>query len=314
MGRLHARIGTIRQLEILIAVYEHRSITAAAKVLHLTQPTLSMQLRKLADSVGTPLYSQIGKRLVFTEAGEAAVKTAREVLESFDRLEMRLADLQGMKAGTLRLAAVTTAKYLVPHLLGDFVHEYPGVEVDFDIGNRRQMLASLAEGLSDFFVFSHPPEDAEMELHRFAPNHLVPVVSQDHPLPSDRLISLERFAQEPYLARESGSGTQFAIDKHCRNQGISLNVRMTVASNEAIKHCVMSGLGVSILPRHSLVLGGAEGLRELQVEHLPIEAEWYLAYLKGKQLSVVAQTFLDYVLAQTHSVEVMLESAFIPKR
>ena len=121
MARLHARVGTIRQLEILLAVYRTGSITKASKALHITQPTVSVQLRKLADDVGVTLYEQIGRRLIFTEAGLEMIKSAREILDGFDRLEMKLADLQGLKAGKLRLAVVTTSKYLIPHFLGEFV-------------------------------------------------------------------------------------------------------------------------------------------------------------------------------------------------
>ncbi len=312
MKRPHSHIGTIRQLEILVSVYKHGSITAAAKVLHLSQPTLSMQLNKLSDSVGASLYSTIGKRIVFTEAGHETAKAAREVIDSLERLDMRISNLQNMKTGTLRLAAVTTAKYLAPHLIGDFVKEYPGVSVDFNIGNRGQMIHMLSEGESDFFIFSHQPNDPDLILHRFAPNYLVPVVDKHHPFPSHKKITIDEFAKEPFIAREQGSGTQLAIDEHFNQLGIKPNIRMTVASNEAIKHFIMSGLGVSILPRHSLVLGGALGLREIQVEHLPVEADWYLGYFKGRELSLVAQTFLDYALSQQHNAEIILEPAFMP--
>ncbi|NRP38595.1 HTH-type transcriptional activator CmpR [Marinobacterium sp. xm-a-121] len=311
MKRPHSHIGTIRQLEILLSVYKHGSITAAANVLHLSQPTLSMQLNKLSDSVGTALYSVVGKRIVFTEAGHETIKSAREIIDSLERLDMRISNLQDMKTGTLRLAAVTTAKYLAPHLIGDFVKEYPGISVDFKIGNRGQMIQTLSEGESDFFIFSHQPDEPDLILHRFAPNYLVPVVDQHHSFPSHKKMTIDEFAKEPFIARELGSGTQLAIDEHFKQLGIKPNIRMTVASNEAIKHFIMSGLGVSILPRHSLILGGALGLREIQVEHLPVEADWYLGYFKGRELSVVAQTFLDYALSQQQNAEIMLEPAFM---
>jgi DNA-binding transcriptional LysR family regulator len=174
------------------------------------------------------------------------------------------------------------------------------------------MIHMLSEGESDFFIFSHQPNDPDLILHRFAPNYLVPVVDQHHPFPSHKKITIDEFAKEPFIAREQGSGTQLAIDEHFNQLGIKPNIRMTVASNEAIKHFIMSGLGVSILPRHSLVLGGALGLREIQVEHLPVEADWYLGYFKGRELSLVAQTFLDYALSQQHNAEIILEPAFMP--
>ena len=295
MARLHARIGTLRQLEILLAVHQLGSITAASKQLHLTQPTVSMQLKKLADAIGTPLYDQIGRQLVFTHAGLAVVDSARETMACFERLDMTLADLRGLKAGTLRLAVVTTAKYFIPHLLGDFLQHYPAIDIDFKVGNRQQIIDRLASGEDDFYVFSHPPENREIELHEFLPNPLVPIAPQNHPLAGQRNIPLQTFADQPFLIREAGSGTRYAIERHLQRLGIRLNVRMTIESNEAIKHAVMSGLGVSILSSHTLAFGGSSGLAKLDVEQLPIVPKWYLAQLHAKQMSVVARTFINYV-------------------
>ena len=136
-SRLHAHIGTLRQLEILLAVYDEGSIKAASELLHLTQPTVSMQLKKLSEAIGMPLYERVGRGRKFTDAGRALVATAREVLESFERLDMELADLRGVKAGTLRIAVVTTSKYFIPHLLGSFSEQYPKVDLQFRVGNRQ---------------------------------------------------------------------------------------------------------------------------------------------------------------------------------
>lgn len=295
MARLHARIGTLRQLEILLAVYKEGSVTAASRALFLTQPTVSMQLKKLSEAVGAPLYDQLGRKLVFTRAGLEVVRTAREIMESIDQLEMRLADLQGLKAGTLRLAVATTAKYFIPHLLGEFLQHYPQIEVDFKVGNREQLIDRMAEGEDDFYVFSHPPRHRDLNLHEFLPNPLVAIAQQGHPLASEQNIPLQTFADQPFLMREPGSGTRYAIERHFAQLGVEPNVRMTVESNEAIKHAVMSGLGVSILSSHTLAFGGSSGLARLDVEHLPVTTRWYLASLKARQPSIVARAFLDYV-------------------
>ena len=297
MARLHARIGTLRQLEILLAVYKEGSITAASKTLFLTQPTVSMQLKKLADAVGAPLYDQVGRKLIFTAVGLEVVRTAREVLESIDQLEMRLADMEGLKSGTLRLAVVTTAKYFIPHLLGEFLGHYPDIDVDFKVGNRQQIMDRMAAGEDDFYVFSHPPRRGDLNLYEFLPNPLVAIAQEGHPLAARKRIPLQQFVDEPFLVREPGSGTRHAIECHFEEQGITPNIRMTVESNEAIKHSVMSGLGVSILSGHTLAFGGSSGLIRLDVEHLPVMTRWYLASLKARKLSVVARTFLDYVEA-----------------
>lgn len=295
MARLHARIGTLRQLEILLAVYKEGSVTAASKALFLTQPTVSMQLKKLTEAVGAPLYDQLGRKLVFTQTGLEVVRTAREVLESIDQLEMRLADMQGLKAGVLRLAVVTTAKYCIPHLLGEFLQHYPQIDIDFKVGNRQQIIGRMAEGEDDLYVFSHPPKHNDLNLHEFLPNPLVAIAEQGHPLATEKNIPLQVFAEQPFLIRESGSGTRYAIERHFEQLGVEPNVRMTVESNEAIKHAVMSGLGVSILSSHTLAFGGSSGLARLDVEHLPVTTRWYLASLKGRQPSIVARAFLDYV-------------------
>jgi DNA-binding transcriptional LysR family regulator len=294
-SRLHARIGTLRQLEIFLSVYDLGSIKAASENLHLTQPTVSMQLKKLADAIGLPLYERVGRGREFTDAGRALARTAREVLESFERLDIELSDLRGARAGTLRVAVVTTSKYFIPHLLGSFCDQYPGVDVQFKVGNREQIIKRLNDGMDDFYVFSHPPEDTDIVATDFLPNPLVAIAPSNHPLAGRHDIDLADIAQEPFLMREAGSGTRYAIEKHLEKHGARLNIKMTIESNEAIKHAVMSGLGISILSEHTLSFGGNSGLVELDVRELPIESTWYLVRLTSRRLSLIAQTFLDYL-------------------
>lgn len=295
MSRLHAHIGTFRQLELLLALHDAGSVKAAAERLHLTQPTVSMQLKKLAEAVGMPLYEQFGRRLHFTEAGLAVVATARQVLGSVSRLDMQLADLRGMKAGTLKLAVVTTAKYFVPHLLGPFCERFPHVDVELNVGNRSHIIERLRQGEDDFYVFSHLPAGMALESTEFLPNPLVAIAPENHALAGQKSIPLKRFAREPFLMREPGSGTRYALERYLARRQVDLNVRMTIESNEAIKHAVMSGLGVSILSSHTLAFGGDAGLVVLDVAQLPIPTHWYLVRPSGKAHSVLAQAFFDYL-------------------
>jgi len=297
-SRTQARVGTLRQLEILLAVYHSGSISGAARKLHLTQPTVSMQLRKLSEGMSMPLYYQVGRKLNLTEAGEAAVKTAIEVLGCFERLDMQLAGLKGLMAGTLNLAIVTTAKYFIPHLIGDFSRKFPQIDGRFHVGNRQQIIRRLRSGEDDFYVFSHPPDSDKLDMMALLPNRLQAISPLDHPLAAgapEQQVSLEAFCQAPFLMREEGSGTRHAIEVHLTRLGLAPNIRMTIESNEAIKHSVMSGLGVSVLSEHTLAFGEQQGLAVLNVEHLPIVTHWYLAWLKDKPLSPVASAFLDYI-------------------
>ncbi|WP_371377341.1 LysR family transcriptional regulator [Thalassotalea aquiviva] len=297
-SRLHAHIGTFRQLEILLAVYEGGSIKAASEALFLTQPTVSMQLKKLSDAISLPLYQQVGRKLKFTDAGLATVTTAREILKSCEELDMHLSNLRGLKTGTLRLASATTAKYFIPHLLGPFCEQYPGIDIQFTVANRRSVIDRLEQGLDDFYVFSHLPEGLDLEVREFMSNDLVAIAQADHPFTQEKQVSLETFCQQDFLIREPGSGTRFATEKFLKKHGVKPNIKMTIASNEAIIHSVLSKLGVSILSAHTLAFGEIYDVKVINVESLPIKSKWSFAWTKSKSLSPIAQVFLDYVETQ----------------
>lgn len=293
--RSHSHIGTVRQLELLLEVYEAKGINQAAKNLHLTQPTVSMQLKKMADAVGMPLYDQIGKKLVFTEAGLATVESAREILDSFARLDMKLSNLRGLNAGTLRLSVVTTSKYFIPHLLGPFRQKFPDVDIQLKVGNRQQTIERLETGIDDFCVFSHSPDHLDICAIDFMTNPLIAICSSQHDLAKKKQIKLEELENYPFIIREKGSGTRYAIEQFMTRHNVNLNIKMTIESNEAIKHSVAEDLGIAILSRHTLAFDKTEGIKELNVSHMPVSTNWQLVYPSTKRLSVIAEEFLNYL-------------------
>ncbi|QOL25622.1 LysR family transcriptional regulator [Thalassotalea sp. LPB0316] len=294
-SRLHAHIGTFRQLEILLAVYETGSIKAASEKLFLTQPTISMQLKKLTEAIGLPIYQQIGRKLKFTDAGIVTAQTAKQILQSCENLDMQLSNLKGLSSGTLRIASATTAKYFIPHLLGPFCQRYPGIDIQFTVANRQTVIERFEQSLDDFYVFSYVPEHLDLQATEFMPNDLVAIAKAGHPLTQEQSVSLERFCQEDFLIREQGSGTRYSTESFFRQQGCQPNIKMTIASNEAIIHSVLSGLGVSILSAHTLAFGEIYGVEVLTVEGLPIQSNWSFSWAKNQQLSPIAKVFLDYV-------------------
>lgn len=294
-SRLHAHVGTLRQLEILLAVHDQGGINGAARALYLTQPTVSMQMKKLSEAIGAPLYNVVQRKLVFTDEGLELVRTAVEVLDSFARLDQTLSNMRDLKSGTLRLAVVNTSQYFIPHLLGPFCERYPGVDVQLRVGNRQQTIERLRQGVDDFFVFSHPPKDIDTESIEFLDNPLVAIAHEDHPLARRKRLSLKDLAGEPFLIREQGSGTRHALEEFLREQDVQLNIKMTMEGNEAIKHSVLSNLGISILSAHTLAYGGSAGLVKLPVRELPITAHWFFVWSKTSRLTVIASEFLEYV-------------------
>ncbi|MFH1495053.1 MAG: LysR substrate-binding domain-containing protein [Pseudomonadota bacterium] len=287
---------TFRQLKVFESVARNLSFTRAAEELHLTQPTVSIQLRQLSDIVGLPLLEQVGKKVFLTEAGRELLRVSHDIFEGMSRFEMLVSDMKGVKAGKLRLAVITTAKYFVPRLLGPFCKRYPGIDVSLKVTNRERVLQRMADNQDDLYVLGQPPEHLEVELEPFLENPLVVVAARTHPLAIEKSISLSRLAEEPFLMREPGSGTRLATERFFGEHGLKLKVRMELGSNEAIKQAVAGGLGIAVLSAHTLALErSSEELVFLDVEGFPIRRHWYVAHLKDKQPSVVALAFLAFL-------------------
>ncbi len=288
---------TLHQLKVFEEVARSGSFTKAAEEMFLSQPTVSQQIKQLTKAVGIPLFEQIGKRIYLTEAGKEVLSACKDISEKMSQLEMTLADLKGLKQGNLRLAVITTAKYFVPRLLGQFRHRYPGIKIALQVTNRKQVLDRLSENVDDLYILGQPPEGLDINLRPILENALVAIAPSNHPLAGEKNISLQRLAQEPFIIREAGSGTRMAVEQFFAENRVEINVEMEIGSNEAIKHAIVGGLGVSVLSRHVLALEGTKGLLTiLDVEGFPIQRHWYIVYPSTKQLSVVASTFLEYLL------------------
>lgn len=286
---------TLHQLKVFEAAARNGSFTRAAEELFLTQPTVSMQVKQLTKAVGLPLFEQVGKRLYLTQAGQELFATCKEIFERISQFEMTVADLKGMKQGKLRLAVITTAKYFVPRLLGTFCQLYPGIDITLQVTNHSGIVERLKENLDDLYVMSQLPEHLDISYQPFLENPMVVLAPINHPLAQEKNISLQRLSGEPFILREPGSGTRTAMQKLFDEHGVSLKVKLELGSNEAIKQAITGGLGISVLSRHTVTTEGSQ-LTILDVEHFPIRRYWYMVYPAGKQLSVVARTYFDYLL------------------
>jgi DNA-binding transcriptional LysR family regulator len=296
------RHSTLRQLELFEAIARLGSFTRAAEELYLTQPTVSMQIKKLSDTVGMPLFEQVGKKIYLTDIGHELHRTCRGISEHLSNFEMIAADMKGLKTGKLRLAVVTTAKYFAPRLLGTFCQKYPGVDVSLIVSNRERVLDRLANNLDDLYILGLPPADADVVEEAFLENHLVVIAPANHPLANKKKIPLELLSSYPFLLREKGSGTRIATERLFDDAGYKINVRMELGSNEAIKQAVIGGLGISVLSRHTLELDTPSNqFVILDVQGFPIMRYWYFAYPAGKQLSIIAKTFIDHLRHSSQS-------------
>lgn len=290
---------SLRQLRTFEAVARLKSFSRAAEELHVTQPTVSKQIRLLHEEVGLPLLEQIGKKVFLTEAGERLYTTCADWLETWGRFEQTIADLKGIKQGRLRIAAVTTTKYFMPRLLGPFCAQYPGIDIALEVVNRDRLLERLARNQDDLYVMGVPPDELDIEREPFMENPLVVLAPASHPMARRKRIRFADLANEPFIVRERGSGTRLTVERVFQERNVPLKIKMELGSNEAIKQAVAGGLGLAILSQSTLSLApGQKEVTVLNVQGFPIKRYWYVVRPRDKQLSVVANAFLDFL--RTH--------------
>jgi DNA-binding transcriptional LysR family regulator len=287
---------TFRQLEIFEAIARLGSFTRASEALYLTQPTVSMQIKKLTDIVGAPLLEQVGKKVSLTEDGRELAQATREIFAILDRYTMSVAQRRGLEKGRLNLMAITTASYFAPRLLGEFSKLHPGIEVSLRVTNKEQVLASMADNLDDLYLLGTPPEEINVIATPIMDNPIVVLAAPGHPLTREKRLTLERLAREPWVMREAGSGTRKAIEQLFHEHGLTIRPRLELGSNEAIKQAILADLGISALSCHALALHQPGQFAVLDVEGFPIQRHWYAVHPAGRQISMVAQAFLDFLL------------------
>ncbi|MGJ8685929.1 MAG: LysR family transcriptional regulator [Spongiibacteraceae bacterium] len=290
------RTVTFRQLEILCALAETGGVAAAAKHLHLTQPSASMQLKKLSERMGTPLYEVVGRQSALTAAGRAAVASAQEIFSQLEHLEMHLNALQGLAAGRMSIGVVTSAEYFVPHILGPFCRDFPGIDVELSVGNSAEISRRLNDNQDDLYFFSDPPLQDGLDVLPFGPNNLVVIAPANHPLAGKRGLVWSDIADQSFVFREAGSGTRQIVERHLQAKNLAVQNRRVIASNEGIKHAVLAKLGLAIVPVHTLDHGDNSDLVQLDVAGFPICNHWYLVNHSDKQFSVVAEKFKAFLL------------------
>lgn len=305
---------TFHQLQLFDCAARLPSFKAAAEAVNLTPPALSIQLKLLEETLGVPLFEQIGKRKYLTPAGAELQASCRKIFAELDYIDMRFAQLKGGMIGKLSVAIVTSAKYFTPHLLGAFQRLYPKVELNLIVANRTQILERLKSNKDDVVIMAHVPGELEVQSIPFLDNPLIVIASPAHPLAGFAQVGFEQLAEQPFLIRESGSGTRMAIEELFGARGKTVKVAMELGSSEAIKQGVIAGLGISILSRHCVWLELQTGhLKQLNVEGFPDLRAWYLIYRQGKNLTPVAEAFIDYVKANGQTMLDDIESLYSPK-
>lgn len=286
---------TLNQLEIFLKITQTGSVTKAAEMLHLTQPAVSIQLKNFQAQFDLPLTEVMGRKIYITDFGKEIAFAAENIIKQVYEINYKTAAFKKQLSGRLKISVVSTAKYVMPHFLNEFLKLHPGVELNLDVTNKRTVIENLEQNEVDFSLVSIIPKKLAIEKMDLLANKLY--------LVNDELINqteiksyTELFESLTLLFREEGSGTRQIMEDYIFRNEIKVSKKMQLTSNEAVKQAVIAGMGSSILPiiglRYELV---NKDLHIVPLQNLPIETMWSLIWLKNKTHSPVAHAYLTFL-------------------
>ncbi|MEM6633200.1 MAG: LysR family transcriptional regulator [Bacteroidota bacterium] len=286
---------TLHQLQVFLKVAETRSITKAAEALHLTQPAVSIQLKKLQDQFDIPLTEVVGKRLFITDFGKEIEEAAQQIIDQAYAIQHKTLAYKGHLVGKLKISVVSTGKYVMPYFLVDFFNQHEGVQLEMDVTNKLKVVETLENNEVDFSLVSIIPDHIRVERLDLISNKLYLVAKHDF-TPEGEENPTTFFSRIPLIYREFGSGTRQTMERFIQELKVEVNRKLELSSNEAVKQAVLAGLGLSIMPligiRNELMQGQ---LKIIPIAGLPIQTTWSLIWLKGKRHSPAAVAFLEYI-------------------
>jgi DNA-binding transcriptional LysR family regulator len=289
---------TLRQLKVFEAVARLLSFSRAAEELHLTQPAVSTQVRKLEEHAGNALFEQFGKKIYLTPAGTELLQISRTIIQQFEAAENAMLQFNGVSGGKLNVGVISAGDYFFPRLLVEFASRHRGVTLNFTVHNREGLMTHIADNLTDLAIMVRPPTDLDTVNQPFAPHPYVIVAAPNHPLVGVRGIPLDRLMREPFVVREKASDTWHSMEEGFGGDLSGINIAMEIRSTETIKQAVIAGMGVSFVSAHTISQETRAGsLRVLDVQGFPLMLNWYVVHRRAKRLPPVAQAFKDFLLA-----------------
>lgn len=287
---------TLHQLKVFGMVARHKSMTQAARRLHMTQPAVSIQIKQLQESMDIPLIEIVGRKLYLTEAGERLYEVYLNVNREIESLDAAISQLKGGLKGRLTISSASTAKYFLPYLLGEFQQRYPQVEISLKVTNRDEVLQHLRQNEYDLVILTQLPNDDMIEAIPFLDNPLVMCAPPEHPLAQEKNITIDQLKKEQFIFRELGSGTRMVMEKYLKQNGFAMKPVMELGTNEAVKQAIMAGIGLSLISK--LSLGNELYLNKISILDMPdfpIMTRWHILYKKEKKLTPVTQNFLSFL-------------------
>ncbi len=243
---------TLEQLRVFVAVAEREHVTRAAAELNLTQSATSAAIAALEARYATKLFNRIGRRIELTHAGRLFLVEARAVLARAAAAETVLAELAGLKRGSLSLAASqTVGNYWLPPLMHHYREAYPGIALDLTIGNTETVATAVREGVADLGFVEGPVDDAALSVTPVADDELVLIVGAAL-RPQRQAPTAEDLKSMRWVSRERGSATRALFEQALAKAGVALadiDIVLELPSNEAVRAAVEDGTGAAVLSK-----------------------------------------------------------------
>ncbi len=286
---------TFRQLEAFLAVVRERSFSRAAGRIHLSQPTLSEHIRELERELGKRLFGRRGRAVTLTEAGRVFQPHAARVATAADDARQAMAHLDGLRHGSLVVGAGTTPGiYVLPRVVAAFQRRYPGIELRLHVANSGVIEQRVRDGEVDLGVVGgHVLGPGERCVAAGLVDELVLIVPRGHRWARRGRVGRGDLARERLLVREAGSATRQVMERALQQAGVTPAATMELNHTEAIKECVMAGLGVAFVS--SYAVHGEVRARQLAVvgvTGLRIRRHFHVIHAEGRALPASGLAFL----------------------
>jgi DNA-binding transcriptional LysR family regulator len=293
----------LRQLEIFQKVVELGSFSKAGEAVHLAQASVSERIANLENAVGAKLLDRLGRQVVPTKPGELLYKHSLTLLEMKRRVCLEMEDFLGIRKGTIHLGCSTIpGEYILPNVIRGFGEKYPHITVSLTIGDSREIETRVLEGRFELGVIGSKSLSKTLITHEIWSDELVLAVPASHPWARRKSVSLQELAKEPYISRESGSGTLQMVEGFLQAAGGSgieaFHVVARFGTSTAVKEGIKAGLGISILSSLALDTEIKAGiLKPMRVKGLQMFRRFYLIKDRRRTASALCKTFIDYLLA-----------------
>jgi DNA-binding transcriptional LysR family regulator len=293
---------TLNQLQIFLKIVQTQSVTKASDELFLTQPAVSIQLKNFQDQFDIPLTEVVGRKIYITDFGKEIAEAAENILNQVYAINHKTLAYKGQLSGRLKISVVSTGKYVMPYFLKEFIKQNSGIELVMDVTNKNKVIESLEKNEVDFALVSILPNSLNIERLDLLQNKLF-LVGNKKAAPKKEIKTKDLFKELSLIFREKGSGTRQTMENFIERNKLTINKKMELTSNEAVKQALIAGLGYSIMPligiRNELNNGD---LQITPIKGLPIKTTWSLIWLKGKRHSPVCQAYLNHIKTEKSKI------------